>query len=56
MNTKDQPLQHNGLRANSISTLDAGPLCSIQNPKNNNDCCDKQQPKGSMNKKISEMS
>jgi hypothetical protein len=37
---------HNGLRANIFSTLDAGPSCSIQNPRINNDCCDKQQPRG----------
>jgi hypothetical protein len=33
MNTEDQLFQHNGLRANIFSTLDASPSGSIQNPK-----------------------
>jgi hypothetical protein len=46
MNTEDHHFPHNGLRANISSTLDAGPSCSIQNPRIDSDCCDKQQPRG----------
>jgi hypothetical protein len=46
VNTKDQLFQHNGLRANIFTTLDAGPSSRIQNPRINNYCCDKQQPRG----------
>jgi hypothetical protein len=46
MNTEDQLLPHNGLRANIFSTLDAGPSCCIKNPMIKSDCCDKDQPRG----------
>jgi hypothetical protein len=46
MNTEDHFFPHNGLRANIVSTLDAGPSYSIQNPLIDSDCCDKQQPRG----------
>jgi hypothetical protein len=46
MNTEDQLFQHNGLRANIFSTLDAGPTCRIQGLMIDSDCCDKQQPRG----------
>ncbi len=40
MNTEDHLFQHNGLRANIFSTLDAGPSYSNQNPLIYSDCCD----------------
>jgi hypothetical protein len=46
MNTEDQLFQYNGLRANIFSTPSADPVHSIKNPRINNDCCDKQQPRG----------
>ncbi len=46
MTTEDHLFPHNGLRANIFSTLDAGPLCRIQNLMIDSDFCDKQQPRG----------
>jgi hypothetical protein len=47
-NTEDQLFPHNSLCAIIFSTLDAGPSCSSQNPRINDACCDKQQPRGSL--------
>jgi hypothetical protein len=45
MNTEDQLFLQNRLRANIVSTLDAGSPCHTQNPRINKDCCDKKQPR-----------
>jgi hypothetical protein len=52
MNTEDHLFQHNGLRANIFSTLDADPSYSIQNPLIDSDCCDKQRPRGFLGQQI----
>jgi hypothetical protein len=48
MNTEDQLFSHSSLSANIFSTLDAGPSCRTQNARINDDCCDKQQSRGSL--------